>query len=370
MAVRIINADVLLGLSQIEDESVNCCVTSPPYWGLRDYGVAGQIGLEATPEAFVAKMVEVFRAVRRVLSNDGTLWLNLGDSYAGCGVIGRKDTTPERLAERAAKYKTGTGSGSAVGAHGQRRPATVLKAKDLVGIPWMVAFALRADGWYLRQEIIWAKQNPMPESVRDRCTKAHEHIFLLSKSDRYWFDADAIAERQVKGASGSEFHTGKTGTHQMDRASQKPRSAGNKKHKYVDQYEAEEGEQHRTKAGLMRVADAIWEKRNKRSVWTIASQPFAEAHFATFPEALPENCIKAGCPSGGTVLDPFGGAGTTGLVADKLGRNAILIELNPEYAAMAERRITDACPLFANVMPAADTTIAPAPAGLFDEGFL
>lgn len=343
MAVRIINADVLLGLSQIEDESVNCCVTSPPYWGLRDYGVAGQIGLEATPEAFVAKMVEVFRAVRRVLSNDGTLWLNLGDSYAG---------------------------GSAVGAHGQRRPATGLKAKDLVGIPWMVAFALRADGWYLRQEIIWAKQNPMPESVRDRCTKAHEHIFLLSKSDRYWFDADAIAERQVKGASGSEFHTGKAGTHQMDRASQKPRSAGNKKHKYVDQYEAEEGEQHRTKAGLMRVADVIWEKRNKRSVWTIASQPFAEAHFATFPEALPENCIKAGCPSGGTVLDPFGGAGTTGLVADKLGRNAILIELNPEYAAMAERRITDACPLFANVTPAADTTIAPAPAGLFDEGFL
>lgn len=343
--VKIIVGDVRDKLRVMADASVHCVVTSPPYFGLRDYGVDGQIGLEPTPAAFVAELVAVFREVRRVLRDDGTLWINLGDSYANDGKWGGSTGGKHVTALHG---DTGAGRG---------KRSTGLKPKDLIGIPWRVAFALQADGWYLRQDIIWSKPNPMPESVQDRCTKAHEYVFLLSKSPRYHYDADAIAEpvtastvarlaQDVEAQEGSHRVPGKTnGTMKAV-----GRAAGNKSHKYVDQYESEESEQHRTKAGLMKVADVAYDKRNARSVWNIATQPFSEAHFATFPPELAERCIKAGCPVGGTVMDPFGGAGTTGMVADRLQRNAILIELNPAYAAMAQRRIErDAGPMLANV---------------------
>lgn len=344
MGVQIINADALAGLAQIPDKSVHCVVTSPPYWGLRDYGVEGQIGLETTPEAFVARLVEVFREVRRVLRKDGVLFLNLGDSYAGSwGAQSRGNETGESkstlsgasmLSARQIKaHPKGTLTGSLKNTPG-------LKPKDLVGIPWMVAFALRADGWWLRQEIIWHKPNPMPESVTDRCTKAHEHIFLLSKSERYFFDANAIREAAVA-----------TSITSMDGGPQRKSDGSNanngRNFRQRGHERAHEGFNGRWDA--MPKSEQQAYGRNKRSVWSIATTPYGEAHFATFPEELPEICIKAGCPAGGTVLDPFGGAGTTGLVADKLGRNAILIELNPEYAAMAERRIFNSCPLFAEV---------------------
>jgi DNA modification methylase len=284
-------------LRALPDQSVHCCVTSPPYFGLRDYGVAGQIGLEPTPDAFVGELVVVFREVRRVLRDDGTLWLNLGDSYASAWACKRRNII---------------GNGSPDMNTSRGRMAEGLKEKDLIGIPWRVAFALQADGWYLRQDIIWSKPNPMPESVTDRCTKAHEYIFLLSKNARYYYDADAVAEPAIcDSMRGPAAHGDKISTNGNGGLSRRP----------------------------------IEQTRNKRSVWEIASQPFSEAHFATFPPALIEPCILAGCPKGGTVLDPFAGAGTTGLVADRLQRNAILIELNPEYAAMAQRRIHDDAPL-------------------------
>jgi DNA modification methylase len=309
MTVRILKGDCREVLRTLEDESVHCVVTSPPYFGLRDYGVAGQIGLEPTPDAFVAEMVEVFAEVRRVLRKDGTLWLNLGDSYANDG-----------------KWGGATGGKHVSALHGdtgigRRKLHTGLKPKDLIGIPWLVAFALRADGWYLRQDIIWSKPNPMPESVRDRCTKAHEYIFLLSKSVRYWYDAASIFE---------PFEMG-TGGRVIGRAVHGSNVARGGDLSNIGGYP-------QTREG-----------RNKRSVWEVTTQPFSEAHFATFPPALIEPCIKAGCPVGGTVLDPFGGAGTTGMVADRLGRNAIMIELNPEYAAIAERRITSDAGMFASV---------------------
>ena len=326
MSVRIINADVMDGLAGLADESVHCCVTSPPYWGLRDYGVAGQIGLEPSPESFVARMIEVFREVRRVLRKDGTLWLNLGDGYASTGGAGWQGKNGQR-ADRAFTAPNFKGNSAA---------AAQIKAKDLIGMPWMVAFALRGDGWWLRQEIIWHKRNPMPESVQDRCTKAHEHIFLLTKSERYFFDAEAIREgAQYSGPNSPSSQASPYGQGFTRRAEKirglTPRHEGNINHTKLDE----------TPRGL---------SRNKRSVWTIATQPFPDAHFATFPEELASTAIKAGCPAGGTVLDPFGGAGTTGLVADKLGRDAVLIELNPEYAAMAERRIRGDCPMFAEVV--------------------
>jgi len=316
MTVDIRVGDCRTLLTAIGDKSINCCVTSPPYFGLRDYGVDGQIGLEQTPDEYVAEMVAVFREVRRVLRDDGTLWLNLGDSYAA--------TTKGS----SGKGKNATNKGTHIADRSWQGPPG-LKAKDLIGIPWRVAFALQADGWYLRQDIIWHKPNPMPESVRDRCTKAHEYIFMLSKSARYYYDIDAIKEPSVKGASGSEFHTGKTGEHQLGRSSSKPRN-GLK--------QAGHGRRH---AGFNARYDFDnpAEKRNRRSVWTVSTKPFKGAHFATFPPDLIEPCVLAGCPSGGTVLDPFGGAGTTGLVAKQHGRNAILLELNPEYAAMARERI-------------------------------
>jgi len=362
--IRIINADVLDGLAQLDDDSVHCVVTSPPYWGLRDYGTAEweggdpdcdhkgqplasekntlgggkgqrgpgykvtefampfkavclkcgalrrdkQIGLENTPQEFVDRMCDVFREVRRVLRKDGTLWLNLGDSYA--------QRSTDRIAGGSGEASTLQGGKETqrnacrcVGKHG-------LKAKDLVGIPWLVAFALRADGWYLRQDIIWHKPNPMPESVQDRCTKAHEYIFLLTKSAKYAYDHASTKERAAGPAH----------------------APGNKK---LDASRNDHSS----------MQNVCWAdgKRNRRSVWTMTTKPYKGAHFATFPEELAELCIKAGCPEDGTVLDPFGGSGTTGLVAAKLGRDAILIELNPEYAKIAEERIAGELPLLASV---------------------
>lgn len=345
MDYRIIEGDCIEGMRRLEGQSVNCVVTSPPYFGLRDYGHDGQIGLEASPDAFVAKMVEVFREVRRVLRDDGTLWLNLGDSYSGAGPSGasyQSKTTMERegkSSDGAFRISKSLAQRGLTYAEKKPIPTPGLKAKDLIGIPWRVALALQADGWYLRQDIIWHKPNPMPESVRDRCTKAHEYIFLLSKAERYYFDSEAMQEPASKGAAGSEFHTGKTAAHQLGRASTKPRTAGNKSHKYVTAYDGSDTEEHRTKAGLMNIADTPWETRNRRSVWTVATKPYKGAHFATFPPDLIRPCILAGCPKDGTVLDPFGGSGTTALVALEEGRKAVLCELNTDYIALAHKRL-------------------------------
>jgi DNA modification methylase len=319
----ILIGDVRQKLKEIPDQSVHCCVTSPPYWGLRDYGEDKQIGMEDTPEQFVANMVEVFREVWRVLRNDGTLWLNLGDSYAGSGK-GPAGNLGATHNERWLEHKH-----SAVVPNG-------LKPKDLVGIPWRVAFALQGEGWYLRQDIIWHKPNPMPESVTDRCTKSHEYIFLLSKSRQYYFDNESIKEpakypfddraSRADSRAGTSMNSvgGKTGI----------RFGGNK-------YGDSDDPKHATKSGNEYEATG---KRNKRDVWTVTTRPFKGAHFATFPPQLIEPCILAGCPPDGTVLDPFFGAGTTGLVAQQHGRNWIGCELNPIYAAMADKRIKDAAP--------------------------
>jgi DNA modification methylase len=276
------------------DGSVHCCVTSPPYYGLRDYGVSGQIGLEESPEAYITRLVEVFREVRRVLRDDGTLWINIGDSYANDGKWGGSS---------GGKHVTALHGNTGIGRY---RKNTGLKPKDLIGIPWMLAFALRDDGWYLRSEIIWHKPNPMPESVKDRPTKAHEQVFLFSKSERYFYDAAAVAEKST-GVSGGPFSLA-TAKAQINHGAMK----------------------------LERPADTG--TRNRRSVWTITPKPYREAHFATFPVELPEICIKAGSPEGGIVLDPFSGAGTTGIAAAKNGRSYVGIELNPEYAEMSQRR--------------------------------
>ena len=321
---RLMVGDCLESMRSLPDQSVHCCVTSPPYYGLRDYGVDGQIGLEQTPEEYVRKLVAAFREVHRLLRDDGTLWLNIGDSYA---------------ANRSYQVSDGKHKSHDFGKSNATRVPDGMKQKDLMGIPWMLAFALRADGWYLRQDIIWHKPNPMPESVRDRCTKAHEYLFLLSKSPRYYFDHEAMKEPASKGAAGSRFHTGKTGIHQLGRASTKPRMAGNKSHKYVTAHEASASDEHRTKAGLMKVADKPWETRNRRTVWTVASKPYSGAHFATFPPDLIEPCIMAGCPVGGIVLDPFGGSGTTAGVALKHGRQAVICELSADYAALIPDRV-------------------------------
>lgn len=345
-------------LPTLAEKSVQTCVTSPPYFGLRDYGNAAQIGLEPTPDEFVAALVAVFREVRRVLRDDGTLWLNLGDSYAGSwGNQGRKEdrgtqrpvTGPMMQEVHDDRYPSNVSNTGSLA----RTPG--LKNKDLIGIPWRVAFALQADGWYLRQDIIWSKPNPMPESIRDRCTKAHEYLFLLSKSPRYYYDIDAIKEpvaassiarlsQNVDGQAGSDRVPGKTNG-AMKAVGR--RAAGNKTHKQTAAYEAGD-ERLRTKAGLVSFAERERAKveagdligtRNKRSVWTVPTMPFREAHFATFPERLIEPCILAGSRTGDTVLDPFMGAGTTAVVSERLGRQWVGCELNPEYAAIAQRRL-------------------------------
>jgi DNA modification methylase len=338
MSVRIINADVMEGLSQLPDESVHCVVTSPPYWGLRDYGVAGQLGLEPTLGEHIEAMTVVFRDVRRVLRKDGTLWLNYGDSYASSGLKGSGGTGNAYADKLRIKGNENYKAFEPIkfGFDG-------LKPKDLCGVPWRIAFALQADGWWLRQDIIWSKPNPMPESIKDRCTKAHEYLFLLAKSERYYFDAEAIAEAiadssqerltqpNLKNQKGSERAHAGGKTNGAMKAVGTPRNDGSR-------WNENDGRGFITGG-----------TRNKRSVWEVPTAPFSEAHFATFPPALIEPCIKAGCPPEGTVLDPFGGSGTTGLVADRLKRNAILIELNPTYAAMAQKRIANDNPLFTEV---------------------
>jgi len=300
--------DCLETLRRMPDGLVQTCVTSPPYFGLRDYGHAGQIGLEPTPDEFVAKLVMVFREVRRVLRDDGTLWLNIGDGYAG--YWGDKTATSTGTEPKANRR------GYDINARPSFSDAfggSSIKPKDLMGIPWLLAFALRADGWYLRQDIIWHKPNPMPESVRDRCTKAHEYVFLLSKSERYFFDSEAMQEKAIGGTPGNT----------------KPTKGGRA-------YEDGAGE-HRTAANLHNVGAR--ETRNRRSVWTVATRPYKGAHFATFPTELIEPCILAGAPAGGIVLDPFFGSGTTGQVSQALGRQFIGLELNEAYKPLQDERL-------------------------------
>jgi DNA modification methylase len=288
----IIQGDCLVKLKEIPDNTFHTCVTSPPYWGLRDYGVEQQLGLEETPEEYIQKLVMVFREVRRVLRDDGTLWLNLGDSYA----TGKpKDTSNPDLMWSNRK---------------SRKAPPELKQKDLVGIPWMVALALRNDGWYLRMDNIWHKPNCMPESVKDRPTRSHEYIFLLSKSPNYYYDYEAIKERAVDGDPN---------------APRGSKGVLGQKNKGVRAYLSK---------NLIPIA-----KRNKRSVWSVTTKPFKEAHFATFPPDLVEPCVLAGSPQDGIVLDPFFGSGTTGLVALRNNRNFVGIELNEEYIQIANRRL-------------------------------
>lgn len=272
MESKIINSDCIEGLKQIERNSVQTCITSPPYWQLRDYGQKDQLGTEKTPEEFVARMVQIFREVRDVLRDDGTIWINLGDTFCGGG--GYCPTAPSNQA--------GSKQSTNRGVKAKPRPVPPgFKAKDLVGIPWMVAMALRAEGWYLRADIIWEKSNGMPEAVKDRPTRCHEYVFLLTKNPHYFYNAEAIKEETTEGAN----------------------------------------------------------KRNKRSVWKINQKPYAGAHFAVFPEELVKTCMLAGSKESDLVLDPFVGSGTTGAVANKLKRNFIGIDLNPDYCIMAEERI-------------------------------
>ena len=458
MSTRILVGDCRVTLPTLPERSVRCCVTSPPYWGLRDYGHGDQIGLESTPDAYVEQLVAVFREVRRVLTDDGTLWLNLGSSYFGStqtggnngfnasgGVGGFKqarqfrrpssgDKRPIQSRADAPAYGTdgralqdSTGAGSAysglcdgcladflthrdciagnvqpteqsaplpsqtdrdsepsdsapasldvspldvqasttieswrqhrgacsrcdnrasalsvlprssgddpaLGCMSWLKYSTMLKQKDMVPIPWMVAMALQADGWYLRSDIIWHKPNPMPESVTDRPTKAHEYVFLLSKSARYYYDHIAIMEPAQYG----EQHASKTTSWGTNR--KHPNKANAADYAFA-------GNNNTTS----RMEDGSY-GRNKRTVWTVATSPYKGAHFATFPPALIEPCILAGSAKGDTILDPFGGAGTTALVADRLGRDAILCELNPTYAGLAEQRVTNDSPLFSEVI--------------------
>lgn len=313
--INILEGDCRSTLATLPAETIHCCVTSPPYFGLRDYGKDGQIGLEQTPDQYVAEMVKVFREVHRVLREDGTLWLNLGDSYSRA----QESNVPQTKNPRV-DFPIHTKAGSSDGFVGRGdRPGSrtsSLPPKNLIGIPWRVAFALQEDGWYLRQDIIWAKSNPMPESVQDRCTRSHEYIFQLSKSPKYYYDSEAIKEDAV--STDRKKWT--------DGGSDKQRGHGRRHAGFNGRY-AEQVMQ-----------EGAPSKRNKRDVWTVGVHPYKGAHFATFPPKLIEPCILAGCPQGGTVLDPFGGSGTTGMVANQHGRNAVLCELNPAYIELARER--------------------------------
>lgn len=323
MLNRVFCMDALELLRRLPDQSINCVVTSPPYFGLRNYGVAGQIGLEPTPAEYVCKLVTLFRELRRVLRDDGTIWLNLGDSYANDG-----------------KWGGATGGKHVNGLHGESgvgrsRKATGLPPKSLMLIPARVAIALQDDGWIIRSEIIWSKTAPMPESVTDRPTKAHEAIFLITKEPHYYYDADAIAEPArdwgTRDRSNGKYHNEGTGLHPHTGLSGKPKmGGGNFSRRYSEAQLAHGGISERRP----------YLTRNKRSVWTVGPEPFSGAHFATFPRKLITPMILAGCPVGGVVLDPFMGSGTTALVARDLGRQYIGSELNPEYVAIAERRLS------------------------------
>jgi len=292
------------------------CVTSPPYFGLRDYGHDGQIGLEETPEEYIAAMVEVFRCVRDVLADDGTLWLNIGDSYASAGGAQVEQTV------RGNKNYVNSGQLGAKGVGTTRKPPSGYKQKDLIGIPWMLAFALRADGWYLRQDIIWHKPNPMPESVRDRCTKAHEYVFLLSKSQKYYFDSDAIKEPANN--FGKRVSLGEKSFSKGQAKGIGVAASGNGLAEYYD----------------------VPAYRNRRSVWSVTTKPYGGAHFAVFPPDLIEPCVLAGAPEGGIVLDPFMGSGTTAMVAKQHGRHYLGCELNPTYEPLQQKRLADLGGLF------------------------
>lgn len=307
--MQIITGDALEELRKLPACCCSTCVTSPPYFGLRNYDAPGQIGLEETPDEYAEKIVEVLREVRRVLKDDGTLWLNIGDSYATRS--GPQPPTNTR-------NKCG---------HTAKRVPTGYKYKDLIGIPWLLAFALRADGWYLRADIIWQKPNAMPESCTDRPTRAHEYVFLLSKSGRYYYDAEAVKEPAV-GFPGSQNPNARR------RGNTKTFRGGNA---YThDQAKENSADIKRQSHGLVPNESG---KRNRRSVWTIATRPYKGAHFATFPEELARPCILAGSRPGDTVLDPFMGSGTTGAVAVQEGRDFIGIDINPEYTKMSEQRI-------------------------------
>jgi DNA modification methylase len=336
--LSILEGDALTVLATLPHSSVQSVVTSPPYWGLRDYGVVGQLGLEKTPEEYVDKLVDVFREVRRVLRDDGTLFLNIGDCYASGG----KGGGGSYMAERRALPKRGA-------ATGWRPPPAGLKHKDRVGIPWMLAFSLRADGWYLRDEIIWHKPNPMPSSVTDRTTSAHEQVFLLSKKSRYYYDHIAIRE-PLKGSSVARLNPDLASQEGSHRANAGEKTNGTMK---AVRFGGNKGGGNYG-AAVSPHSGAVWhpsETANKRSVWTIATSGFSEAHFATMPPKLAETCILAGTRIGDTVLDPFSGAGTTGLVAARTGREYVGIEINTEYAEMARRRIAGDAPLFEAVAP-------------------
>lgn len=301
---NLIVGDCIDGMKIIPDGIVQTCVTSPPYFGLRDYGNDAQIGLESTVNEYVEKLVQVFREVRRILRADGTLWLNLGDSYASF-----KDGKAVPDTTRGESTGTAVPKGSAKNRMATTFADTGIKHKDLIGIPWRVAFALQADGWTLRQDIVWNKPNPMPESVRDRCTKSHEYIFLFSKSPKYYFDNEIIKEPCVT----SDSNIRNRDANKMNNTPGRSKMGGLKTNNY--------------------------EKRNKRDVWTVNAKPFKGAHFATYPQELIEPCILAGSSENSIVFDPFFGAGTTGIVAEKHNRRWMGCELNPEYAALAEQRI-------------------------------
>lgn len=328
--MQIITGDALETLRQLPDGCCSMCVTSPPYYGLRDYGADGQIGQEETPEEYTQRLVEVFREVRRVLTDDGTLWLNIGDCYAGSGkgrtrdgIYSQKSQSIESYGQKAGKLKRAPAAAGAI------------KRKDLFGIPWLLAFALRADGWYLRADIIWEKPNAMPESAKDRPTRAHEYIFLLSKAQHYYYDAEAVKEPAV-----GFYNAAPAGS----RGNAKPnaRRRGNSRTfrgggAYTHDQAAENSANvERQSHGLVPNESG---KRNRRSVWTVATRPYKGAHFATFPEELVRPCILAGSKPGDTVLDPFAGSGTTGAVAIQEGRDFIGIEINPTYSEMSEQRI-------------------------------
>lgn len=342
--LKIIQGDSLNTLKEMESEFVDCVITSPPYWMLRDYGIEGQLGLEETPEEYIKNMVDIFREVKRVLKKEGTLWLNIGDSYAsgGNGGQGKKQNSNRGTRATAGKRK--------------KSPSNI-KSKDLVGIPWMLAFALRADGWYLRQDIIWHKPNPMPESVRDRCTKAHEYIFLMSKSSSYYFDNEAIKEPASTNSNARVARAlmGQKSNPDLLKNGIRPRmpqvaghSHGKGSHDTLIHGSIKSGRKIalagsgiKQNSSFEAILVEMVEKRNKRSVWSVGSRAFKEAHFATFPEKLIEPMILAGCPRGGVVLDPFMGAGTTLVVSAREGRDAIGIELNPEYIKITEKRLNN-----------------------------
>jgi DNA modification methylase len=347
MKVKVIVGDCREKLKCIPDNFVNCIVTSPPYYGLRDYGVDGQIGLEQTPDDYISEMVAVFREAKRVLRDDGTFWLNIGDSYANGGGKSR----PHRDSSGGIGCKGTRGvQGYHAAGGGFNRPSSlsVAKPKDLLMIPARVALALQADGWYLRSEIVWAKPNPMPESVRDRPTSAHEKVYMFAKSGKttIWKSRDTLEWSNMPDLSETVLDDfdqpmprwqGHSYFYDAD-AVKEPgsnRSPGNHRHKYING----DPKNRNKAAGLLKISNNIYKTRNMRNVWTIGNKPFKGAHFAVFPPALVEPCIKAGCPKGGIVLDPFGGSGTVGLVARSLGRHAILIELNQDYAQMARERL-------------------------------